>query len=57
MRATIYDATWNVLNMQHTTPNSKRWDYSGIHDGGHKKTEGPVHVVEGGHYLRKAPTP
>ena len=28
MLATIRDDTWNVLNIQHITPNSKRWDYS-----------------------------
>ena len=28
--ATIHDETWKVLNMQHITPNSKRWDYSDI---------------------------
>ena len=37
MLATIRDNTWNVLNMQHTTPNSKRWDYSDIPGGAHKK--------------------
>ena len=30
MLATIRDDTWNELNMQHITPNSKRWDYSDI---------------------------
>ena len=30
MLATIRDDTWNVLNMQHITPHSKRWDYSSI---------------------------
>ena len=34
MLATIYDDTWNVLNMQHITPYSKRWDYSDISGGG-----------------------
>ena len=57
MSATICDDTWNVLNMQHIIPNSKRWDYSDIPGGGHKKIKGPVHVVEGGHHLRKAPNP
>ena len=28
MLTKIRDNTWNVLNMQHITPNSKRWDYS-----------------------------
>ena len=56
MLATIHD-TWNVLNMQHITPNSKRWDYSDNPGGGHKKIKGPAHMVDGGHHLRKAPTP
>ena len=36
MLATIRDDTWNLLNMQHITPNLERWDYSDISDGGHK---------------------
>ena len=55
MLATICDNTWNVLNMQHITPNSKRWDYSDIPGGGHKQIEGPAHMVEDGYHLRKAP--
>ena len=50
MLATIRDDTWNVLNMQLITPNSKRWNYSDIPGGGHKK-----HMAEGGQHLRKAP--
>ena len=42
MMATIRDDTWNVLNMQHTIPNSKRWDYSDIPVGGHKYIKGPA---------------
>ena len=57
MLATIRDDTWNVLNMQQITPNSKGLDYSDIPDGGHKKMKGPAHMVEGGHHLRKAPNP
>ena len=38
MLATIRDDTWNMLNMQHMTPNSIRWDYSDIPSGGKKKT-------------------
>ena len=56
MLATILDDTWNVLNMQHIIPNSKRWDYSDTPGGGHKKSKGPAHMVEGGHHLRKAHT-
>ena len=33
MLATIRDDTWNVLNMQHIIPNSKRWDYPNIPSG------------------------
>ena len=36
MLALIHDDTWNVLNMQYITPNSKRLDYSDIPGGGHK---------------------
>ena len=56
MLAKIRDDSWNVLNIQHITPNSKRWDYSDTPGGGHKKIKGPAHMVEGGHHLRKAPT-
>ena len=35
MLATIHDDTWNVLNMQYITPNTKRWDYSDIHGSGY----------------------
>ena len=49
MSATIRYDTWNVLNMQHLSPNSERWDYSDILGGGH--------MVEGVHHLRKAPNP
>ena len=51
MLATICDGTWNVLNMQHITPNSKRWDYSDIPSGGHKKIKGPAHMVEGDNFF------
>ena len=37
MLATIRDDTWNVLNIQHITPNSKRWYYLDLSGGGHKK--------------------
>ena len=57
MLATIRDDTWHMLNMQHITPNSKRWDYSDIPGGAHKKIKGLVHMAEGGHHLRKAPNP
>ena len=30
MLVTVCDDTWNVFNMQHTIPNSKKWNYSDI---------------------------
>ena len=30
MLAKLRDDTWNMLNMQHIIPNSKRWDFSDI---------------------------
>ena len=57
MLTTICDDIWNVLNMQHITPNSKRWDYLDIHGGGYNKIKGPAHMVESGHQLSKAPNP
>ena len=57
MLATIRDDTWNELNMQHITRNSKRWDYSDIPCGGHKKIYVPTHMVEGDHHLWEAPNP
>ena len=57
MSATIRDDPWNVLNMQHITQNSKRWDYSDPPGGGHKKIEGPAQMTERGHHIRKSPYP
>ena len=57
MLATIRDDTWNVLNMQHITPKSKRWNYSDIPGGGHKKIKGPTHMTEDGHRLWKKNQP
>ena len=37
MLATIRDDTWNMLNMQHMTLNSKRWDCLDIPGGGTEK--------------------
>ena len=54
MLATIRDDTWNVLNVQHIIPNSKRWDYVDIPGGGQKYIKGPAHMVEGGHHLGKS---
>ena len=41
MLATICDDTWNMLNMQHVTPNSERWDYSEISGGGMDRLKDP----------------
>ena len=57
MLATIRDDTWNELNIQHKTPNSKRQDYSDIPGGGHKKIKWPAHMVEGCHHIRKVANP
>ena len=57
MLATIRDDTWNVLNMQHITLNSKRWDYSDIPGGCHKKIKGPAHMVKMATTLEKPPPP
>ena len=57
MLATIRYDIWNVLNMQHITPNSKRWDYSDIPGGGHTKIKGPAPMVECDHHISKAPQP
>ena len=54
--ATIRDDTWNVLNMQYITPNTKRWDYSDILVVA-QKINGPAHMVDGGHHLRNSPHP
>ena len=52
MVATSCDNKWNVFNIQHITPNSKRWDYSDILVGGTKNIIGLAHMVEGDHHLR-----
>ena len=57
MLATIRDDTWNVLNIQNITPNSKRWDYPDITGGSHKKIKGPAYMAEGGQILENPPTP
>ena len=55
MLDTIRDDTWNMLNMQHITLNSKRWDYSDFPGGGTEKIKGPAPMVEGDHHLRRPP--
>ena len=58
MLATIRDDTLNVINMQHITPNLKRWDYSNIPGGGTwNDYKGSPYMVEVGHHLEKDPTP
>ena len=57
MLATIRDDTWNVLNMQHITPNSERWDYSDTPGGGHKRLKNPPTRLKVATTLEKPPTP
>ena len=57
MLATIRDDTWNVLNMQHITPNLKRWDYSDIPGGGHERLKDPPTWLKVATTLEKPPTP
>ena len=57
MLARILDIRWNVLNMQHMTPNSKRKDYSDIPSGGHKKTKDPPTWLKVATTLEKTPPP
>ena len=56
MLATICDDAWNVLNIQHITPHSKRWDYSDTSGGGHKKIKGPPTWLKVATTLEKPPT-
>ena len=56
MLATIHD-TWNVLNIQHITANSKRWDYSDTLGGGHNRLEDPPTWLKVATTLEKPPTP
>ena len=56
MLGAIRDDTWNVINMQHTNQNLKRWDYSDIPGGSTEKIKWPAHMVEGNHHLWKGPT-
>ena len=57
MLATIHDDTWNVRNMQHITPNSKRWDYSDIPGGSHKLSKDPLAWLKVATTLEKPPAP
>ena len=59
MLAIVRDDTWNVLNMQHKIPNSKRWDYSDIPGGGNYPNQGwPITFSVGRHIWRhQAPVP
>ena len=54
-----HNSWWHMKCAQHTAHNPKfeKMGYSDTHDGGHKKIKEPAHMVEGGHHLRKAPTP
>ena len=60
MSARIPDDTWNVLNMQHITPNSKWWGYWDNPQWWHLKRLMDPHWhtwFEGGHHLRNRPQP
>ena len=57
MLATIRDDTWNVLNMQPITANSKRWDYSDIPCGGHAKIKDPPTWLKVATTLENPPNP
>ena len=57
MMATIRNDTLNVLNMQHITPNSKRWNHSDIPGGGHKRLKDPLTWLKVASTLEKPPTP
>ena len=57
MLATIRDDTWNVFNMLYITPNSKKWDYSDIPSGGHKRFMVPPTWLKMATTLEKHPTP
>ena len=57
MLATIHDDTWNMLNMQHITPNSKRWDYSDILVVAIKRLKDPPTWLKVATTLEKLPTP
>ena len=57
MLATIRDDTWNMLNMQRITPNSKRWDYSDIPGGGTENIKNPPTRLKVTTTLEKTPTP
>ena len=52
MLAAIRDDKQNVLNIQHITPNSKRWDYSDI-----KRLKDPPTRLKVATTLEKPPTP
>ena len=57
MFATIRDDIWNVLNMQHITPISKRGDYSDIPGGVHKILKNPPTWLKVATILEKPTTP
>ena len=57
MLATIRDDTWNVLNMQHIIPNSKRWDYSDIPSVAKKRLKDPPTWLKVATTIEKPPTP
>ena len=56
MLAIIRDDAWDVLNMQHITPNSKRWDHS-YTPGSIKRLKDPPTWLKVATTLEKPPTP
>ena len=57
MLAIVRDDTWNVLNMQYITPNSKRWDCSDILVGRQKGLKDLPAWMKVTTTLEKDPTP
>ena len=55
--ATIGDNTWNVPNMQHIIPNSKRWDYSDIPSGAINRLKDPPTRLKVATTLENPPNP
>ena len=57
MLATIRDDTWNMLNMQHIIPNSKKWNYSNIPVVAKNRLKDPPTWLKVATTLEKPPTP
>ena len=57
MLVTNRDDTWNVLNIQYITPDSKRWYHSDIPGGGHKRLMDPPTCLKVATTLEMPPNP